>query len=515
MKMKKEILKITFIACAALVLTSCGDDYLVEEPTGDELNIRQLGEAAQVNPEIPGAFMTGVYSTMFTAGTGGTTSQADLGQKGYDIYSDMISGDVALTTSTYGWYRAAITQLQAPQDFTLNENYHVWRYYYRVINRANLVIETVLGEPQPEEETELMAIISELSDANRHIAAQAFVMRAHSYFNLTQFMINDVTASWTSPTLPLYLRAGIVGNPKSTTEEVYNAMEEDLSRAIPLLADFARPSKVEVDQSIAQTILGYVLASRKDRWSDVVDITDDALASTSASLMQADNSINGILGGFNDVNSTGWMWGIDINADIGLGLVSWWGQMDAFSYSYAAVGDNKAMDLDLYESMRPDDVRRDQYFDNPSSARHLQPLFKFYDSDRVIFGSSQIVKADYIYMRYAEPLLLNIEALAKDGREGEAKTALENFVSARGMDPSYISALNGQALQDEIYKQTRLELWGEGRSYFALKRNEGTVVRGANHLSFVGEAMQWNDERLTFEIPQQEIQDNTNISDQN
>jgi len=118
-------------------------------------------------------------------------------------------------------------------------------------------------------------------------------------------------------------------------------------------------------------------------------------------------------------------------------------------------------------------------------------------------------------MRYAEPLLLNIEALAKDGREGEAKTALENFVSARGMDPSYISALNGQALQDEIYKQTRLELWGEGRSYFALKRNEGTVVRGANHLSFVGEAMQWNDERLTFEIPQQEIQDNTNISDQN
>jgi len=27
--------------------------------------------------------------------------------------------------------------------------------------------------------------------------------------------------------------------------------------------------------------------------------------------------------------------------------------------------------------------------------------------------------------------------------------------------------------------------------------------------------MQWNDERLTFEIPQQEIQDNTNINDQN
>ncbi|MFO7744365.1 MAG: RagB/SusD family nutrient uptake outer membrane protein, partial [Psychroflexus sp.] len=78
-----------------------------------------------------------------------------------------------------------------------------------------------------------------------------------------------------------------------------------------------------------------------------------------------------------------------------------------------------------------------------------------------------------------------------------------------------ISALNGQALEDEIYKHTRLEFCGEGKSYYALKRNEGTIVRGPNHLSFVGEAMQWNDEKLTFEIPQQEIQDNTNISSQN
>lgn len=513
--MKKEFLKIAILALAAVSITSCSEEFLVEEPTGDELNIRQLSEAGEVNPQIPGAFMTGVYSTMFTTGTGGTTSQADMGQKGYDIYSDMISGDMALTTSTYGWYRAAITQLQAPQDFTLNENYHVWRYYYRVINRANLVIETVLGEPQPEEEADLMAIISDLNDENRHIVGQAFAMRAHSYFNLTQFMINDVTASWNSPTLPIYKKAGIVGNPKSNTEEIYRLMEDDLTRSISLLDDYNRPSKVEIDQSVAQTILAYVLASRKDRWQDVVTVTNAALGRTTASLMTADQSINGIRGGFNDVNSQGWMWGIDINEDIGLGLVSWWGQIDAFSYSYAAVGDNKAMDIDLYNSMRPDDIRRQQFFNNPASARHLQPLNKFYDSDRQIFGSSQIVKADYIYMRYAETLLLNIEALAKSGAEGAARTALINFASTRIDDTSYINSLNGQALIDEIYKQTRLELWGEGKSYYAMKRNESTIVRGSNHLSLVGEAIPWNDERLTFEIPQQEIQDNTNVSDQN
>ena len=50
-----------------------------------------------------------------------------------------------------------------------------------------------------------------------------------------------------------------------------------------------------------------------------------------------------ILGGFNDVYTPGWMWGIDLTSDTGLGLVSWWGQMDVFTYSYAWAGDAKAI----------------------------------------------------------------------------------------------------------------------------------------------------------------------------
>lgn len=513
--MKKTSINFMKIFSVAILLFGCEKEFLVEEPTGSVVNLRQISEAGEVNPEINGAFMTGVYATMFTTGTGGTTSQQDMGQKGYDIYGDMICGDMALTTSTYGWYRARITEFQAPLDFTQQENYQVWRYYYRVINRANLVIESILGQPQPQEESDLMAIIAELTDNNRYIVAQAFAMRAHSYFNLSQYLINDVTASWSSPTLPIYRVAGLIGNAKSTTEEVYNFMEEDLTRSIALLNGYNRPSKVEIDQPVAQTILAYVLASRKDRWQDVVTLTNDALAGTSASLMTPDASVNGILGGFNNVNAGGWMWGIDLNEDIGLGLVSWWGQIDLFSYSYAAVGDNKAMDINLYGSMRPDDVRRSQFLNNPNSARHLQPFNKFYDSDRQVFGSSQIVKADYIYMRYAEVLLLNIEALAKSGAEGLARTALLNFAANRIADPSYINGLNGQALLAEIYNQTRWELWGEGKSYYAMKRNEATTQRGPNHLSFVGEAIPYDDERMTFEIPLQEIQDNNNISDQN
>ncbi|WP_100616306.1 RagB/SusD family nutrient uptake outer membrane protein [Confluentibacter citreus] len=502
--MKNNLKNLIKITCLALLMVSCGEDFLVEEPTGNIINSDQLSDAIALNPAIGEATVTGIYATMFTTETGGTTSQQDFGQKGYDIYGDMLSSDMALSTSTYGWYRARITEMQAGTDFTQPENYQPWRYYYRIINLANLVIESLGGND----------VVPE-TDENKYTMGQAFAMRAHSYFYLTQYFINDVEASWNAETLPIYVVPGFAGNPKSPTSEVYALMEDDLTKAITLLDGFVRSSKTSVDISIAQTILGYVLASRRDRWLDVVTVTNAALANTTAIPMLTDASINGIRGGFNHVDSQGWMWGVDLNADIGLGLVSWWGQIDAYSYSYAAVGDNKAMDAGLYNSMPADDVRRLQFNNNPASARHLQPLNKFYDSDKVIFGTSQIVKADYIYMRYEEPLLLNIEALARSGQEGLARTALFNFVSTRVTDASFVNALSGQALIDEIYKQTRLEFWGEGKSYLAMKRNKATIVRGTNHLSFVGVPIPFNDERLTFEIPLQEIQDNNNISTQN
>lgn len=502
--MKNNLKGLLGVACMTLLATSCSEEYLDQAPTGSIINANQLSAAIEKNPELGEATVTGIYATMFDTGSGGTGSQQDFGQKGYDIYGDMLSSDMALTTSTYGWYRSRIVEMQAGTDFTQQENYQVWRYYYRIINLSNLVIESFGGnDAEP------------TVDANKHTLGQAIAMRAHAYFYLTQYMINDVEASWTSPTLPIYTTPGFEGASKSTTQEVFTLMEDDLNKAIRLLDGYSRPSKTQLDQSVAQTILAYVLGARRDRWADAAIASAAALANTSASPMTTDDSVNGILGGFNDVGSQGWMWGIDLNADIGLGLVSWWGQIDLYSYSYAAVGDNKAMDQGLFNSMPADDIRRVQFLNNPNSTRNLQPWRKFYDSDRVVFGTSQVVKADYIYMRYEEPLLLNIEALAKSGQEGLARTALFDFVSTRVTDASFINALSGQALLDEIYKQTRLEFWGEGKSYLAMKRNKARITRGSNHLSFAGQSYNFDDEQLTFEIPQQEIQDNLNINDQN
>jgi hypothetical protein len=75
--------------------------------------------------------------------------------------------------------------------------------------------------------------------------------------------------------------------------------------------------------------------------------------------------------------------------------------------------------------------------------------------------------------------------------------------------------LTGDALKNEIHLQTRIELWGEGKSYLAMKRNKYNVVRGSNWAFSPGITIDFDDTRLTFSIPQSEIQNNAFINEGN
>ena len=118
-------------------------------------------------------------------------------------------------------------------------------------------------------------------------------------------------------------------------------------------------------------------------------------------------------------------------------------------------------------------------------------------------------------MRIEEMYLLYAETAAKSGAEGGeagARQALRDIMEIRVPDASYVDALSGQELIDEILIQQRIEFWGEGKTYLLMKRNQETRTRGANHLFFAGESFQYNDPRLTLDIPQAEVQNNPNIN---
>lgn len=493
----KKLIKLTLASALLMFTFSCSEDYLVKEPS-EFITTDQIADAASKNPDVIRGTMTGIYALMFETGTGGTTNHDDFGQKGYDIYSDMMSSDMALSVSTYGWYRAEISEYQAALDFTRQRNYMVWRYYYRIIRSANTVIDALGGNDAIPE-----------NDENKYILGQAKTMRAHSYFYLAQFFQKTYNPS--EEILPLYDDLLDQNGPKVPASEIYTLIENDLLSAISLLDGYTRTAKVEINQNIAKGVLAYVYGAMGGKDLEVKTLTGEIISSEEFTLMNESE----VLGGFNDVNTPGWMWGADITIDSGLDLVSWWGQMDYYSYSYAAYGDYKVIDSDLFSEIPVDDVRKGQFYDNPSNARHLQPLFKFYDASRVAYGASTSVVADYVYMRVAEMYLLNAESSARYGDEPGARISLKALLDLRIPDSSYVDGLTGQALLDEISLQTRIELWGEGKSYLAMKRFKDTRTRGDNHLSFVGEPISYDDERMTFEIPESEIQNNPFISSQN
>lgn len=496
--MKKTYI-ISFIALLLLGFTGCNKDFLVVQPT-QFLTEQQIAEAAKNNPDVVAGSMAGIYTLMFQTGTGGTTGHDDFGQKGYDIYSDFLSSDLALTVSAYGWYRN-LTQYTATIDYTRNENYIVWRYYYRLIRSANSVISALGGNDA----------VPEL-EVNKHIMGQAKAMRANCYFYLSQFFATSYNPE--EKILPVYTDPKQPNQPKSTTKVVFDLIVKDLTESITLLGTFDRTGKHQINKYVAEGLLAYTYAVMGgDNYAKAKTLTADIIANGGFSILAADEVVftgNLAKGGFNNLKSQSWMWGVDLTTDNSLDLVSWWGQMDAYTYSYQWAGDRKAIDKGLYDAIPATDVRKKQFWVS-TDTYNLTPRNKFYDPGRVV-GGQRTVATDDVYMRVEEMYLLNAETAAKSGDEATAKTSLKAVLNNRLASTSYIDALSGQALQDEIYLQTRIELWGEGKSYLAMKRNHATITRGTNHLSFKGVPIPYNDARLTFSIPQSEIQNNPFIN---
>ncbi|WP_339884691.1 RagB/SusD family nutrient uptake outer membrane protein [Polaribacter vadi] len=504
----KKIIKLTLFAAIVGLTTSCSEDILrndgvsgLSQPT-QQITTVQLADGSTTNPAIPAAFVNGIYAQMITVGSGGSDSQVDFGQKAYDIFGDMLSGDMALTNSDYRWYNR-IAQLQSTNDFTFGENRMIWRYYYRIIRSANTVIQSLGGND----------FIPD-SQENKFSMGQAKALRAYGYFYLTQYYQKEYVG--TEMILPLYVEPSSGNLPKSSAEDIYNLMEQDLTESITLLNGFNRIAKSEINQDIAKALYAYVLGARGGNDGKIATLTQQVINSGNYTMLASSEVVAGTGGvnGFDDVNSNSWMWGIDIVPTNGLGLVSWWGQIDAWSYSYGWAGDYKAIDLDLYNAIPANDIRKGQFFGNAASGRYLQPLYKFRASD-AIGSAPRPITSDYVYMRIEEMYLLNAEANANAGNDAAARTSLKALMARRLPDASYVDGLSGQALKNEIYLQTRIELWGEGKSFLAMKRNKATVTRGANHIFFAGNSYSYNDESLQFEIPLDEIQNNPFLSEQN
>ena len=481
----KKILTFSILSAVAFNLTACKKDFLNTSPT-------EVVSTAPADVRL-----NGLYLMTYQTGTGGTTWHNDFGQKNVDICTDMLCGDMVLLATNYLQYQdvANLKPTQQPSD---NYNYIPWRYYYRLIYEANKSI-AELASPKNNEE--------------RYTLAQFRALRGYAYFYLMQIFTTKYEPDSRTNSIPLYTTADITSKPRVKQSEVYAQIISDLEFAVTNLAGFTRSKKGMIDKYVAEGLLAYTYAAMGNN-QKVAELAQDIVNNSGYPLTTREQIFYDTTtkkgGGFNDVETKSWMWGVDLITENSFDLISWWGMIDIYTYSYAWAGDGKAMDDKLYAQIRTNDIRKKQFDEE------LLPSNKFFSPDRVIGGQRKI-STDYIYMRVDEFYLLAAEALAKLGQDTQAKTIYKKLLKLRypeataTTDIAYVDVLTNAQLQDDIYLNTRIELWGEGKSYFAMKRNHKIIERGSNHVEEKNTTFSYDNPRLTFAIPQNESINNLNL----
>ena len=487
------------IGIALVIFTGCSEEFIDPQRNTNNLTSESIAEAAENNPDLIKGTLDGIVGFMADDQSIAPGRHYDFGQKGVDIWLDITAGDMALSASSFGWYNST-ANLVTQTDFSQEENQIIWDYYYKTVGLANAVISNLGGEDAAPENRE-----------NQIVLAQAKAYRGYAYFYLTQIFQNDYDPA--EPILPFYTSDETITE-KVPASQVFDLIVSDLTYAVETLEGYERGIKSQVDQTVARGLLAYTYAAMGN-YQDAKTQSDAVISSGYPLTTRGELAFPGAGSGFNTLSSPSWIWGFDLTEQLGHQLIDWWGQIDYFTFSYAWAGDSKSMDDNLFSEIPDNDIRKDQW---GQGFAPLQPINKFFAPGRTP-GAQQVITTDLIWMRVEEFYLLSAEAAAKTGNEAEARSLLVDLLEIRFDSTAdannYVSNLSGQQLIDEILLQTRIEMWGEGKSYLAIKRNDATITRGSNHVFRPGETFSASDEELSFEIPQTEIDNNPSINSQN
>jgi hypothetical protein len=224
------------------------------------------------------------------------------------------------------------------------------------------------------------------------------------------------------------------------------------------------------------------------------------------------------LGGFSSLSQSECMWGADIDGESSTIFASFFSHFDNTNGGYAgALAVYKGISAELYDQISETDIRR-QAFVDPVNLNPDYPQFEA-GYENIKFRDATFFEGDYIYMRASEMYLIEAEALARAGQDANAQQVLFDLISVR--DDAYeMSSNTGDDLVEEVYLHRRIELWGEGFSWFDLKRMKKPMVRdypGSNHAAFALFNIEAEGNMFNFQIPEDEINANDAISatDQN
>jgi len=519
-----KLYKLSFSALAVLTVFGC-DDIENQLPQGSGLTTKQDMAAINAAPELAEASFEGMFSMMAYPNFAlGGTRVDDFGYVTMAICNDVEGADCVFPNSNYNWFSVSGELTSRTANYA---NPRI-RYAtpYNQIKLANDIILSLSGSE---------------NEANINKLAQCRAMRAFAYEQIApnfQFL-----SKLDAPCVPIVTEqtTDFTNNARATVQEVYNLILEDLTYAIEKLEGSTRSSKAYIDQSVA-----YGLRARAylalGKYAEAAADAEKALEVADKDIVPA--SIEDVsTPAFCNIAEKNWMWGIDMTTTIAAEnayatSTSW---ISAFSGDgYAAACACYAMiNSLLYDKIPSTDVRKGWWVDENLYSPNLEGLTwgsatgqaiatlaidnvkePFIPYANIKFGAiaglgSTSNDSDWPLMRVEEMYLIQAEGYAKSGNESKAKEILTNFVKTY-RDPAY--SIPAQfTLADEIWKQRRIELWGEGFFVCDANRLQKPIVRFHDDKNNYPDAFRFNlatdDGWRLMRFPQSELNTNFGIVD--
>ncbi|NER13871.1 RagB/SusD family nutrient uptake outer membrane protein [Leptobacterium flavescens] len=455
-----KIVILIFAVTTSMLFNSCSDDFLDRFPT-DQIS----AEDAVATTGNLRLVLNGIHRSLYIRyGAQGRTGIGSL-----MIQNEVLGEDFVMNARANGWFINAY-QWNDHTNALDADDLFPYRTYYRIARNANTIINGVAVADGPDDE-------------KNELRGQALIYRAWVHFQLVQLygMRYDAAGNNTQLGVPIVLTTDFEPIARSTVEEVYQRINDDLDEAIVLLDGSGQGDVPDLDLSVAQGLKARV-SLVQGNWAVAAQFA--ALARSGYTLADFDTYFNS----FSDSGNGEWMWGSRVQEDQSdrFGNFGAWVSRN-FSSSNIR-GNPKSINSLLHATIPVTDVRS-QLFDPTGDHLNLPPGVEIssrhqrfpYTNQKFIAAGTGDSRMDTPYMRAPEMYLIEAEARARMNDDAGAAAVLFELGSVR--DPAYVLSVNtGQALIDEILLQRRWELWGEGFRFYDLKRLNLPLNRnGANH----------------------------------
>lgn len=481
-----KIYQLSLMAMAGLMLVSCND---IDEmgPQGDGLLDSQIKESNKLISSRTEATFAGMFSMMgkpdAVFNRGSKYRADDFGFIMSAISLDAEGPDYIYPNNDYNWFSACGELSSRNADYA-----NPYIRYATPYNQLKIANEVIASYP---------ADVDDSVAINR--IAQARAIRAFDYLAMAPYFQFNYQIAKDKPCVPIVSpeTADFTNNPRATVGEVFDFIMKDLDYAIEHL-DASRDDKSKINRNVA-----YGLRARANlimgNWAEAASDAEKAMEGYEPASI-ADVSVPS----FYNIADKNWIWGIDITTDMAneasnATSASWVSSFSADGYA-AGAGCYAMINTLLYNKISATDVRKGWWVDGnmhsdllanqawgsasgdaiaPLQIKDVKEPFEPYTN--VKFGmmsgiGSNINDNDWPLMRVEEMILIQAEGYAKSNQADKARQILTNFVKTY-RDPSYTVDDRNLSLENEIWFQRRVELWGEGFAMGDIMRLQKPLVR--------------------------------------